>query len=727
MVESSSAKAPPMDEAARKEAREFMRRQREKRKLETAKKEVDKSFVIKQRLDELRKTTRNVITAAKSKNKSQIKISPPRDFTFNYRDVKEIKVLKLKPLTGKISKIPEPRSPARDPVEKESFEASPLSSPRKAWGGIKPAIKPSSPIKKGPLQLQNQVDSTARPPISLKPARATSKENKKPLDDMKLKVPDVKLSISKLSQAELAPSAYQSFVQPNSTVPFWLQNSGVQPYPYNFIWAVRKKLEAHTNAVEAAKVRKQQLAETPHLRKQRTGRKGRKLPDFIKHQNDESVVDLQKPTVDEESETNLTSLEQEANTISDISSIISDLALVKSKSQEKEPKTDDDDTTISESIFHSMKDDAFVGKNRESVNSEFSRSSFEKNVIALAPENVSPNTSAKRSNFLSSTMKNISVEMPKLKSPSFEKNDEENNKINQEKELEYQKMLQAFQQSLSSVIEVNQKLFSSKSSVTSSKSGTVKNYSSSFENNVESEVAKTSGESKIIDNLVQRLPPPAEPHSESNSSIKTFIDESSTKPEPPASVIEDPPIIVSELPQEPSSSTLTSTTQTKVVQPQLKSADSKKEELENTLNESKLLNAFGYSESETSFNIADNNASFGLVSRRMKSRKQNMTFFNFLLQLMEKSSSEIKSWERSLIDRTRGQIAWLELQKQNFRKHGQVEKASSIKKRQRAILLRLEKERQRLKESAAGKEAAPEEASLDVTANESEARENIER
>lgn len=94
---------------------------------------------------------------------------------------------------------------------------------------------------------------------------------------------------------------------------------------------------------------------------------------------------------------------------------------------------------------------------------------------------------------------------------------------------------------------------------------------------------------------------------------------------------------------------------------------------------------------------------------------------------MEKSSSEIKTWERSLIDRTRGQIAWLELQKQNFRKHGQVDKVSSIKKRQRAILLRLEKERQRLKESAAEKEAAPVAVSLDVTANETEARENIER
>lgn len=97
---------------------------------------------------------------------------------------------------------------------------------------------------------------------------------------------------------------------------------------------------------------------------------------------------------------------------------------------------------------------------------------------------------------------------------------------------------------------------------------------------------------------------------------------------------------------------------------------------------------------------------------------------------MEKSSTEIKSWERTLIDRTRGQIAWLELQKQNFRKNGQVDKVTAIKKRQRAILLRLEKERLKLKESGAEKEAAPAEIldiSLDVTANESEAREGIER
>lgn len=106
-----------------------------------------------------------------------------------------------------------------------------------------------------------------------------------------------------------------------------------------------------------------------------------------------------------------------------------------------------------------------------------------------------------------------------------------------------------------------------------------------------------------------------------------------------------------------------------------------------------------------------------------------------LSQLMDQSSSEIKSWERTLVERTRGQVAWLELQKQNLRKRGLLEKVSTIKKQQRAILLRLEKQRLKLKESSdrsKGYELAIStserlEKSVEITANESDARENIER
>jgi hypothetical protein len=105
-------------------------------------------------------------------------------------------------------------------------------------------------------------------------------------------------------------------------------------------------------------------------------------------------------------------------------------------------------------------------------------------------------------------------------------------------------------------------------------------------------------------------------------------------------------------------------------------------------------------------------------------------------QLMDKSSSEIKTWERTLTERTRGQIAWLELQKQNFKKHGQVEKVSAIKKQQRAILLRLEREKEKLKENSERAVMKAQKTVVqtsentelsDITLNESLTRENIQK
>ncbi|XP_055640088.1 centrosome-associated protein 350-like [Toxorhynchites rutilus septentrionalis] len=72
-----------------------------------------------------------------------------------------------------------------------------------------------------------------------------------------------------------------------------------------------------------------------------------------------------------------------------------------------------------------------------------------------------------------------------------------------------------------------------------------------------------------------------------------------------------------------------------------------------------------------------------------------------LLIRNEKSKSEqmaarIRMKEKALLDRTKGQLAWLELQKQRYREHGLTEQISIVKKKQRAILVRLEKERAEL-------------------------------
>lgn len=102
--------------------------------------------------------------------------------------------------------------------------------------------------------------------------------------------------------------------------------------------------------------------------------------------------------------------------------------------------------------------------------------------------------------------------------------------------------------------------------------------------------------------------------------------------------------------------------------------------------------------------------------------------------MFNKSSSEIKSWEKSLIERTRGQIAWLELQKQHLR-HGQMDKVSTIKRQQRAILMRLEKERAQLRENSEKAlvkaedliDQAVEKLEMSLDGNGSDARDDIER
>lgn len=634
MEASPKNKSSTLDEAARRDAREYMKKQRQKRKLEE-KKEVDKSFVIKQRLDELRKTTKNVIVKKPPiKSQSPARPFPPDDYySMSNIHMKEIKVLRLKPMSAK-SSTPKPSDDAgvKVPEMLESFDVKNVqetSRPKPVTPMKQPMPKPITPVKQpmpksplkkpsSPLQIQNrQVPS--RPP-SGRPSSA--KENKKPHDDLKLKVPDVKLSMSNINRTEVAP-AYQS----QSKVPFWLQNTAVQPYPYNFIWAVRKKLEAYNGNHEAKRLAKEKSQTmvnftTPHVGNVSKIKKGRKLPDFpSKPFVDDSRHELQRPTINDDS----INSNEEANTISEISSIKSDLALVKSQSQEKEEKRGDgDDTTISESIINSLKDDAFVGKQRESINSAFDRTSFEKKLVDLVP---SPNTTEKRINFLSTTK----LDMPEEK-PEMQQNDLDNNKLNQEKEEEYQKMLKAFNQSLSHVIQVNEKLTSVLSSKTvsvasSHTSETVKNYSSSFEKNIESDARQTSGDSNIsemIENLAQQsqpAPPPAEPTSDSNSSIQTFIEDSQSTTLKPVvdDAIEDPSIKYVEPAQEFSSSTTkvtTTTTTTEIVQQKI--IGEKKDDMEHTLNESKLLNMFKHSESETSLNftLAENNASFGMVSAR---------------------------------------------------------------------------------------------------------------
>lgn len=56
----------------------------------------------------------------------------------------------------------------------------------------------------------------------------------------------------------------------------------------------------------------------------------------------------------------------------------------------------------------------------------------------------------------------------------------------------------------------------------------------------------------------------------------------------------------------------------------------------------------------------------------------------------------LKLREKTLIDRFKGQIAWLELQKQRLKEKKLTVEISTVKKKQRALLLRLERERKEI-------------------------------
>lgn len=646
-------KSTMVNEAVRKEAREFMKKQKEKRKQldETKKEEEYKSFIIKQRLAQLKITTRNVIASANKaplSKQQQANAGDTADEIGNSHEVsrhkkyptyREIHTLKLKPMSKKIqsssnemankshdgpSNVDDDHNGTRTPdVEEVSLalhrqktqcdiareESEMEVNPKQASAS---AISfPASPVKKphtqpqslkklvSPLQLQNHQlhATTTKRDVAQQHQRTAANANKKPsIDDLKLKIPDVKLNITPLTRQEIVPSVEYA----RKKTPAWLQSSFTQPYPYNFIFAVKKKLEAYISKEELKKIKVAKKQQKPA-----TATK--------KRQKDDS---------------------EDMNTMSEISSIQSDLVLMRSQKSSEEVSSprnqlkvggnaipaneanhnddDDDDTTISISTLNSVKNELFVGRNRESINSEFERhQSFPpKNEDDLTIEDISPNTSEKQENFLSSTKidrksppRSIALtfkksDIPALNRPQVHQSDNDNHNSVHGKENDYRKMLDAFQTSLTQVIEVNNQLSSSvidggskPSSVTSTTSSTAKSYSTLFEKAIDTESSRGISSShqryQVNENNADNRES-SKLGETTTSSIETFIESETTLR---GKVVVDPPIIVnethSEVKNNGSTSQLTSTLVTR------DDGDDDVKQLtfnDNTLNESKILN-----------------------------------------------------------------------------------------------------------------------------------------
>lgn len=667
-------------EAGRQAARNFMKHQKEKRKVEKKIKDVDHSSIIKQRLENLKKNTQQAIN--NKPRKPQIPEGPSirEQYSLNNFNIKEVKVLKLKkdvntkPELVDMNNVNVLKLNQPDPLKDFNFGKIGILRKMDEYDEQR--------IFYSPLKIQNQSSSNQN---SSSPAKVPSlKENKDPEDDLKLIVPDVKLTLSnRTDNSAISVQQNTSQNQPQP-IPFWLRNT-IRPCPYNFIMAVRKKLESVTTEQSRIddynSMRKSKKAETlsnfqtPQSHFTNNVKKMElkmKFPEFMtKNFMEESLI-LQRPTLNDDSEmnvnnTSIVDLEQlsEANTISEISSIKSDIVSGKSLSNhdiQLHHKHSDRKDSISDSILMNLEPN-YIQKTRERFSSTFVGTSFDQNNVnhKFSPNQVSPNTSEKRNNFLSSTKIQDKMLQKVVEVPEATKNFEKNN-LNEDKDQEYQKMLLAFNKSLSHVMEVNQMLSSVltsrlSSSVVSSKTQSITSnsiipteesiktqssrkkstnddYSSTFEKNLETEMDQRttvdSNISEMIENLVQSSAPQRMEQVEivnvSRSSSGTLLNET-VELEDETSIlklIENQTIIPIEQHNDFSATTTrvtTTTTTTEILHQNISHNESElavkdyNEDQENTINESKLLDMFKFSESEMSLNgtVVEKNCSFASI------------------------------------------------------------------------------------------------------------------
>ena len=410
-----------------------------------------------------------------------------------------------------------------------------------------------SPLKLESPKIQVQPilnESTEPGDVTITNTKPISKE-----EDLKLKVPDVRLQLSNPGPG--SASMNETRDKPKPTIPQWLRTSNITPYPYNFIEAVRRKMNIYKadgpDAIQfqeeqrkLAEKEKQKFAfETPrtHLTKKlnkdlvpenlRRDRKNR-FSDFLleKYINEPngSRIELKRPEVDSETNANTSSYQDhvsnanvsDANTISEISSIKSDaVALnplntlnVQNHADRSNPMSStrydqvkeksDDDTTINESILQSTPEASLkkikkpLKLNLKDDKVALHRGSFEEPLpdrVSFGQKNVNAriqatgiNTSDQQNKFLNrqhawqseekvmgmeefnrmnevtqDNQDNLNQMNPPATKSNLAEADKENHNENGNgqslKDQEYQKMLVAFNNSLSHVIEVNQLLY----------------------------------------------------------------------------------------------------------------------------------------------------------------------------------------------------------------------------------------------------------------------------
>ncbi|KAL5289013.1 CEP350 family protein [Megaselia abdita] len=102
---------------------------------------------------------------------------------------------------------------------------------------------------------------------------------------------------------------------------------------------------------------------------------------------------------------------------------------------------------------------------------------------------------------------------------------------------------------------------------------------------------------------------------------------------------------------------------------------------------SEFIAVFNNSEIDVDISCQSNYSSVGMYEQLIQAENDKSEQLVTLLKMREKA----------IVDRTKGQIAWLEVQKEKYKSKGLTTEISSIRKKQRGVLLKMEKERDEIR------------------------------
>ncbi|KAL1379845.1 hypothetical protein pipiens_003709 [Culex pipiens pipiens] len=811
---SSATKTPePAVPEARKEksydpqrAREFIKEQQAKRKQEkrTSGPPACEKELIRKRLDDLRKNSQVLVnknvqkarkrslsaTPAAASGSKQKSGTPLRALDSGGRRIPAQKPLRKSVSTSSLKAVGLP--PATSSVKSSSAASSRrrsslLKADLSEKMGImrKPEEVPLGDVLVSPLRMvtppspprfEQRVDELGKRLMETQEQGDRSRSFLELEKELKLEVPEVTLVpdsiIKRTAQVSNEPVDRKKErtepqpQQPSKPIPSWLKHTLIQPDPYPFIVAVRKKLEAACNRPD----------ELPVTGKSRASKSSKRCDEYLKTLK--SVPYIRKPSKAggrNETPPNISSISHQTsvpNTTSDISSIRSDFVL----SLPPLSSTKIDTNATSNSVQQPQVVSPLSVERISNLKITAADSSLEKVNFTRGDDMPNADLIPDRVSFSARHVVDLDQTQLSVNTSEKQRNFLHNASQAENTTHEYQRMLEAFNRSLSQVIEVNQQLYSTRkirdemtqttpvpaaSAVSTTTNGSSSNYTDDFERSgaaARPEDSSSSGDSpdsktnsseseqllldsrsfaslsdshntnppmpeeylpsfeeslrrqEVVAAVADKSDEPASATTEkgvySSSSIATQISDEVREEVRAVNSVESISMKFSagsdvaneevspkvEMLKKPVTSS-SSGSEMEAVNARV--VDSEREEdhrMNDTTMGSDILAMFNRTDLEISVmstTVSEANLSYssiGLYDQLIQSEKSKT----------DQLASRARLKEKALLDRTKGQLAWLELQKQRYRERGMLEQISTTKKKQRAILVRLERERAEL-------------------------------